>query len=307
MPPHVFAVSPRDLRYGCFVKDGERFELGELYAVELPAESFGHGPLGGPSRDAADFQQRVAALVERISVPVDEASLVVPDAWVRMTFVEAEELPRKSAQREEVLRWKLRRLVPYRVDELRLRGVPVTPLPGREEPLRILLGFGIEALLAQLEQAFAAAGVQLGQISNDSLALLAAVEPLVSGVELAAVALVHEEGYSLVFVRRGEPVIHRYKPLHLAAADQALATLVPRDLRLTRTFLEEHLPESSLELCLVAVPEAVEERWSAWIEEGLGRLPVILRREHLPVLGEPPTGSWAALATMVGAVCREVV
>ena len=37
----------------------------------------------------------------------------------------------------------------------------VAPLPGQEEPRRLLLGFAVEQLLAQVEDAFNAAGVRL--------------------------------------------------------------------------------------------------------------------------------------------------
>ena len=52
----------------------------------------------------------------------------------------------------------LKRLVPFRVDELRIGAQEVEPLPNQpaEEPERLLLGFAVDQLLTQVEDAFAA-------------------------------------------------------------------------------------------------------------------------------------------------------
>ncbi len=305
VPPHVFALAGERLRYCCFPRLEERSELAEYHQADLASDAFLRGPLGGPLRDAAAFTDELRRLVARVSAPVREASLVLPDAWLRVTFLEGEELPRSPVERDEVLRWKLRRLVPFRVDELRLHAVPVTPLPGQEEPCRFLLGFAIEALLAQLEGAFTAAGIQLGLVSSQSLSLIAAFDgSLDEG--LTALALVEPEAYTLVFTRGGEPVLHRHKPLQPGTSDGALAALVPRDLRLTRTFLDEHLPGPPLARCLVWAPDAAEARWCEWVGEGLGAVPVPLGAEHLPVVGMAGAASWKDLAPMLGAARREV-
>ena len=161
-PPHVFGLDARSLRYGQFVRDRQGFRLRGWREAALPPDAFHTGLLGGPLRDPAAFEALVGGLVRSIrGTPggLKEASLVLPDAWLRVTFSEITDVPRQAEARDEVLRWKLRRLVPFRVDELRVGAVEVEPLPVQEEPRRLLLGFGVEQLLAQIEDAFAAHGV----------------------------------------------------------------------------------------------------------------------------------------------------
>src|SRR4051812_33127046 len=204
--PPVFSLDEERLRSGSFARDRHGFRLRAFREVELPRDPFQHGPLGGPLRDPIAFRDLVAGMVKAIPGGVREASLVLPDTWLRVTFTESGDLPKETAALDEVLRWKLRRLVPFRVDELRVDATEVSPVPGQEEPRRLLLGFAVEQLLAQIEEAFAAAGVRVGQVSNASLALLAAVAATSPGAPdaFSAVVLVGEEGDALIFARGGE-------------------------------------------------------------------------------------------------------
>jgi hypothetical protein len=306
-PPHVFALDPERLVYGCLARDGEGFRLRALTAAALPPESFQKGLLGGPPRDAEAFGQVVGGFVQSLPTTVSDASLVVPDAWLRVTFSESSELPRQAAQRDEVLRWKLKRLVPFRVDDLRIDAVGVTPLASQEEPRRLLLGFALEPLLAAVEAAFDAAGVRLGRITSRSLAELAALEPPESGPQLNALAVVESDGYTLVFARGGEPVLHRYKATTDELPDETRSSFVARDLKLTRTFVDEHFPDSRLGRVLLAAPPELEPAWLDWLSDGLGEQATALAERHLPpLLAETAPGSWREMAPLVGAARLEI-
>jgi hypothetical protein len=329
-PPHVFALDEERLRYAHLVVERQGVRLRAFRQLALPPDSYQNGMLGGPLRDPGAFRELVGALVEALPGGVRGASLVVPDAWLRVTYSESGDLPRPGPALDEVLRWKLRRLVPFRVDELRIGAAEVSPLPGQEEPRRLLMGFAIEQLLAQIEDAFDAHGVRLGHIGNVSLSLLEAVgpgaasaagaaHPLASAARgrssassFMALALVEEYGYTLIFARRGEPVLHRYKATGGGGADTASApasAAVVRDLRLTRNFLDEHFPGSALETVLLLAPAPLEAVWLDRLQQGLGRRASVVNGATLPpVRGEgfsavPP---WRELAPMIGAARRMI-
>jgi hypothetical protein len=300
-PPHVFALDERRLAYGRFVAAGAGHELRELRRVELPADSFVPGPLGGVPRDPAAFAERLDQLLSGLSAPISQASLVLPDAWLRVAFVEIGELPRAADSREEIVRWKVKRLVPFKVDDLRLSFTEVATLPQQTEPRRLLVAFALEAVLASLEEAFAARGIWLGRITSASLALLPAVERPLATAGLGALAVVHDTGYTLLFTRRGEPVFHRFKGVDGPARDGA----VPRDLKLTRAFVAEHLPEAELDRVLLAAPADRVGDWSRWLAEGFGRPAEPLEALQLP-LAATDRVAWSEVAPMFGAVREEV-
>ncbi len=301
-PPHVFALDAASLRYGRFVQASGGWELRELRRAELAADGFQAGLLGGPLRDPAAFAEALRQLLARLSAPVHEASLVLPDAWLRLAFIEAGDLPRAEQARDEVVRWKVRRLLPFRVEELRLAAAEVAPLPRQDEPRRLLVGYALEVLLAQLEEAFAAAGVWVGRITNESLALVPAVGDVLAGAQLGALAVVRDGGYTLLFTRRGEPVLYRFKAL-----DDTLATAstVERDLRLTRAFVAEQLPDLTLDRVVVAATGDSGRGWQQWLGSGLGRDGELLESLRLPLAAAERVG-WMEVAPMLGAARQEV-
>ncbi|HWN40975.1 MAG TPA: hypothetical protein VNW71_02075 [Thermoanaerobaculia bacterium] len=315
-PPHAFSLDGHRLRYGQFVRDRQGFRLRNFRQAAVPPDSFHSGLLGGPLRDPAAFTAFVGGLVQGAGAGIRDASLVVPDAWLRVSFSEITDVPRQAEARDEVLRWKLRRLVPFRVDELRVSAAEVEPLPVQEEPRRLLLGFGVEQLLAQVEDAFAAHHVRIGRITSSSLALLSAVEiPAGSsaGGGFSAVVQVEPEGYTLIFARGGEPVLHRYKPFTGGMPQGPQVAFVTRDLKLTRNFLHEHFPGSTLDPVLLLAPPEEEQNWMERLREGLGEgtapisiIPIDGRT--LPSLRseDPVAPPWREIAPMLGAVRQEV-
>ena len=306
MPPHVFSLDAESLRYAQILRDRQGYRVRGYRTVALPRDSFQSGLLGGPLRDPAGFEALAGGLVRGIQGGVRAASLVIPDAWLRVAFAESGDLPKTAEQRDEVLRWKLRRLVPFRVDELRVSATEVAPLPRQEEPRRLLLGFGIEQLLAQIEAAFAAHGVRLGLISNTSLSLLGALDA--RREETVALTLVEEHGYTLVFARSGEPILHRYKGFAGGLPEVGRTGLIVRDLKLTRNFLDEQLPGVPLERVLLLAPPEQEPLWVDLLSEGLGEPTAPLDGRSLPPLRAEDTTvpSWRDLAPMLGAARGEV-
>ncbi|MBV8200746.1 MAG: hypothetical protein JOZ15_08995 [Acidobacteria bacterium] len=338
-PPHVFALDDVRLRYAHLAADRQGLRLRAFRELALPRDAYHNGPLGGPLRDPGAFQELAGGILEGLPGAVREASLVVPDAWLRVTYAESGDLPRGAAALDEVLRWKLRRLVPFRVDELRIGAAEVQPLPRQEEPRRLLMGFAVEQLLAQLEDAFAAHGVRLGHVGNVSLALLDALAargtqgagvppagPPPAGqaggaagglagaggrgrASFMAVALVADDGYTLIFARRGEPVLHRYKGTPAGAPESGPGGPVVRDLRLTRNFLDENFPEAALESVLLLAPPALEPLWLDRLQQGLGRRAAPVNAAVLPPVrgeGVAPVPPWRELAPMIGAARRMI-
>jgi hypothetical protein len=305
------------LRYGRFVQAGGTWELRELRRVELGAESFQSGLLGGPLREPALFGEKIAQLLAGLSTPVREGSLVLPDAWLRLTFIESGELPRAADARDEVVRWKVKRLLPFRVEDLRLGTAEVAPLPQQSEPKRLLVAYGLEALLAQLEEAFSKAGVWLGRITSESLALLPAVGEALGEAPLGALAVVRDGGYTLLFTRRGEPVLYRFKSLdeipsaassRPGASHLGARSTVERDLRLTRAFVAEQLPDLAIGRVVVATADSNRDEsraWQDWLASGLGRAGEPLESLRLPLASAERVG-WMEVAPMLGAAREEV-
>lgn len=295
------------MRYACFTAGEEGCEVRSYESVPLPDGTFLEGPLGGAAKEASVLREAVRSLVELAPEPPTAASLVLPDDWLRVTFTEMEELPRAGKGRDETLRWKLQRLVPFRVEDLRVSATEISAAAKNGGRDRMLLGFAVEELLDQLEAVFEDSGVHLGQITNESASLLAATREMLRDVELGVVLVASETGYGLVFTHRDKPVLHRLKSLlHGPASLAEVGNLVLKDLKLTRAFVTDQFGEARMGRVLLVGPEETRETWSGWLAEAFD-LPVLpVEREHLPIRGWPGDVRIHELAPLYGAAQQVV-
>lgn len=322
-PPHTFAlyeggrISPEspfsgmgegaqpamELHYGSFHRGPQGFVYDAAHNEVIAARVFGEGPLGAPIQDLPAFEDAVKRLVGNIEAPIKEASLVLPDAWLRLIFTEVSDLPRRADDIQDVLRWKLKRIVPFRVEELRVSSTEVVPFPNQEEPRRLLLGFALETLIEQIESAFGAAGITLGRITNNTLALQASLDTNNRPEELSALVAVSPFSFTVSYVLNGLPLLYRFKALPAGAAEPK-ATI--RDLRLTANFVSQNFPDKHLaRLYLAALPEE-EEHWVEVLRQGLDVEPEPLAFQHFPLSRTQVGPSWAHTAPLLGAASLEV-
>ena len=321
VPPNVFAVRMRELRFGAFSrsnKDGAGLELAEFHSLPLAEGLFGSGPLGVPVGDSAALAESVRMLVARAARPVREATVVLPDAWARSMVIELGELPEEPGARLEVLRFRLKRLVPYRVEDLRIEAVPLgvkgvgagseeseAPADGEAVALSFIT-MANAAVCAMVEEAFSRCGIRIGQLSGATLSTLQALNRGALAEGLLGLALVDADGFSLVLVRAGTPVVWRQKSFTEGLSDADRSRLLTSELRLTRTLLGERFPGEALGALFLAAPRAVEPFWLQVLGEGLGCAPARLRVEHLGLTAEGFGDAFAELAPLAGAASREV-
>ena len=273
----MFLLDERELVLAHFARQsGPTPELQAVRRRELPTDTFQEGTLGGPLREPAQFHGVVAELQQAADTAtgaqVTAAALVLPDRWLRLTFAELEEVPRSSQHREEALRFKLRKQVPFRVEELRVRGARTGN--GDSESTRFLIAFGVERVLAQIEDSFRRAGIHIGMVTNASLGAVNGIRQVydVSGAFLLVLA--HRDGYSLLAHTEDGPALYRYKNFDPALAPSVASRQAVRELRLTRGFIEERglfgadagLPEH----VLMVAAEPSRAAWRERLEDGLG-------------------------------------
>jgi hypothetical protein len=332
IPPHAFELSRDELAYAAFspgeaAADASAFRtLLEAQSVTLPGGLFGEGPLGVPVGDSASFAAAVRMLTGRLSRAPKEAALVLPDAWVRGLMIDSAELPDEPAARREVLRFRLKRLVPFRTEDLRVAAVPlgagaavVESEGGNGSSVRndrrAFANLANESLLEVVESGFTAAGVRIGWISGVTAALHAGLTGAFAPASvdetdaetILGLAHVDSDGFTFVVSRDGEPVVWRQKNFTAGLADFDRERLLTAELRLTRTFLEDRLPGRTMGALFLSAPAVVEPFWNRVLHEGLGVAPLRLRPEHVGFAGGPLEGGTdSGLLALAGAVARKV-
>ena len=139
-------------------------------------------------------------------------ALSLPDPLVRVSIVELQEAPRSSSETLDMLKFTLRKSLPFDVDDARI-AFERLPASVSKEP-RYLTGVMHEAVVSEYETLFADMGFHVGLILPSSLSLLHILESqaersLAPGADYFFVNL-EREYFSLTLVRdREAPVLSR--------------------------------------------------------------------------------------------------
>jgi hypothetical protein len=221
----------------CWMVDGTAIAVfrreakgGVLWAAEsTPDQALEVGPVGLQSVEPVKLAPVLSSLQARIEGG-KRAAVVVPSGWTRTYLLEFDELPRSQAEIEQVVRWRLKKLLPVQASDLRISLVPVQSENG-SKPLLCMVG--VDRALAALESAFSEVGVEPGMITTRAFAL---TQFSTSGARLL---VQHEEAFlSLVLSKDDRPLLVRSKPL---ARSTSSGESIRRELNLALGYIRETL------------------------------------------------------------------
>ncbi len=238
---------------------------GVLWAAEgTPPGVFEAGPVGLQSVD----RRKLVAVLGSIHGRLDgarRAAVVVPTGWTRSYVLSFQELPRRQKEAEQVVQWRLKKLLPVPPSELRMSLVNLTPTNGARPMLAMV---GLERALAELEAAFREIGVEIGLITGQVFALAPTAAP---GTRLL---VQQEQGFlSLLLTESEEPRLVRTK--HLASSGR-LREAVRSELNLTLGYIRDTLGVAGeLDLEIFAESAALEREIEDWRsgQTGVPRVP----------------------------------
>ncbi len=175
-------------------------------AVDVPKDLFEMGVAGLQSVDVQRLTGLLTSLQERIN-GARRVAVVIPTHWVRCFLMEAEELPRRQADLQDVLRWRLKKLLPVAPANLRIAASIQSPEGDHKQ---VLCSAVSEKAVAQLESAFEGAGISPGLVLPRVFALV--MEPVSLGTRRVIVQQ-EDSVLSMAFVAGGGVRLIRTKPL----------------------------------------------------------------------------------------------
>jgi type IV pilus assembly protein PilM len=133
----------------------------------------------GLKAPAMSERAAVAAAVEQALDPIAErmkkVTVVVPDSAIRVLLLDFDTLPPRTQDVLPILRFRLRKLVHFDVEDAAISWQVLPKLEG-ETQLRTVLAVMPGAVRAEYEDAVREAGYEPGAILSSSLAALAAVQ-----------------------------------------------------------------------------------------------------------------------------------
>jgi len=234
-PPDVFVL--RDAGASYFHFDSPRkgeWRLAAARESDFPPDAWHDQTLGktpaGP-RVLADMIEGARRLAGgRLS----RASVVIPDSWIRVFLVDFEEATGSAKEIEEMISWKLKKLLPFRPEEFRFVWSPVQ-MSGQKKCFVVGV---LDRVALGIESSFAELGIRVGSIEAESFAVSRLPSPASpsSPVDEFVLLAAGGHGFQILIVRSGEPLLYRSKKF-LGEEGKEHDGLVKRELDLTRAFL----------------------------------------------------------------------
>jgi type IV pilus assembly protein PilM len=188
----------------------------EAFAEEpLPAGALRPSPSQPNLADAEAVGQAVERVVERVRGARHEAVLLLPDTIVRIFLLGFESFPRKVADAAPLLRWRLRKSVPFPVEETLLSWNEQRSVDGTPE---VVTAVARESVIREYEGLLRKAGLEPGVVLSETLAAL----PLVEDGPAVLLARLGGTGLSTAIVDAGRLALYRCTDLGAQPDPQAL-------------------------------------------------------------------------------------
>jgi type IV pilus assembly protein PilM len=171
-PPAAVEITPEGVLAAAIPALGQP----PVYAFQaLPPGALLPG-IGEPNLRTPDLVAgAIRTALNEVSPRTRAVTLIIPDTVVRVFVLDFDSLPAKPAEAYPVLRFRLRKMVPFDVEHA---GLSYQVLLEKKDEVKVLAAVLPGPVLAEYEGAVRAAGYEPGAVLPSSLAALAAVDSL---------------------------------------------------------------------------------------------------------------------------------
>ena len=184
------------------------------YAVEaLPAGTLTPSAVETNIVNSAAAKTAVTNVCERLGAHDEEVALILPDTVIRVFVQHFEDFPRSAAEAEPMLRWKLKKSVPFEADETLISYMRQAP---REAGVDVVTALARLRIIREYEALVEGIGLHPGVVMSSSLAAIALLED----EKPTLLARVSGSALTTAIVRRG--VLCGYRCTELPARGASL-------------------------------------------------------------------------------------
>jgi type IV pilus assembly protein PilM len=210
-PPVAIEISPEGVLAAALPAGSHS----AVYAyAALPAGAVVPG-VGEPNlRAPGAVSDAIRSALSQLSPRTHYLSVVVPDTSIRVFVLDFDTLPQHSVEVESVLRFRLRKSVPFEVEQA---GLGYQVLSAKENECKVLAAVMSGPIRAEYEAAVRAAGYEPGVMLPSALAAVAAIDSteavLLANLSVPALTTVIVSGQNLMLYRTldlpSDPEMHR--------------------------------------------------------------------------------------------------
>jgi Tfp pilus assembly PilM family ATPase len=171
------------------------------------------------------------------------AALSLPDGVFRVQILEFDELPRKNADRERLIRWRLEKTAAFDIADTLLRY----EILGRQDTgFTILTCFAKKAVIGQYEKMLQALGFEPWSIGLSSFHTLNFYAPYITKkTTVSALTHVTDDSFTTIISESGGARFYRFKDLKRGGAEDLHARMV-REIEDSLHFYTHHMDRPQL-------------------------------------------------------------
>ncbi len=217
--------------------------------------------------DHAALAGAITTALDRLTPRPKRIALILPDIVGKVSLLRFEKVPPKAQDLEQLVRWQMRKAVPFRIEDAQVSWVEGAGVDGGGREFVVLASR--RDIVESYERACDDAGVHAGIVDITSFNLVNAVLGTVAGAGAGDWLLVHValDSATLIVVRDGRVIFYRNRPADGAAHD--MGDLVHQ----TAMYFEDRLGGAKFNRVVLAGASAygaAADGIRAQIEERLG-------------------------------------
>lgn len=188
----------------------------------------------------------LAEIVRRMKVEsgrVERVSILLPDSWFRMNFIELPPLSDRPNEALHAVRWSLKRTLPIPPESLRLTW---QILDKQDRTVKLLVLSALDATLTAIEKVFEKNGVEVVLLEPVGLNIWNAVTVREAATTADRLFFyIRDHDFTTAMFRGAQPLFIRSRNL---SGERTLQ----QEIRLSASYLRETLQTASIERCYVA-------------------------------------------------------
>ncbi len=151
-----------------------RADVLDGYAVEsLPAGALVPSAVETNIVNSAAVKTPVANVCERLRAANEDVAMILPDTVIRVFVQHFEDFPRSAAEAEPMLRWKLKKSVPFEADETLISYMRQAP---RESGIDVVTALARLRIIREYESLIEGLGLSPGVVLSSSLAAISLLD-----------------------------------------------------------------------------------------------------------------------------------
>jgi type IV pilus assembly protein PilM len=169
----------------------------DSFAIEgLSPGAISPTPVESNVANATEVRAAVGRVFSRLRAKNEDVALLLPDSVIRVFVLHFDVFPRKAEEAIPILRWRLKKSVPFEAEETLISYMRQTP---REEGVDIVTGLARMRIVREYESLVESVGLMPGVVMSSTLAVV----PLVPDKRPALLARVAGTTLTTAIVREG--------------------------------------------------------------------------------------------------------